>query len=875
MTDPMRKIQRHKFELVAGGASFLILFLAFLFSGIITITGKKSILVCDMYGQYYEFLVGIRRIIRTGGSLLYSWDLDMGIGLPGWIAYYVSSPFNLVLLVVPESWILGTITFLILLKLSIAAVTFSVYLKKAYQMDGVEIVLGALCYSLSSYAVTYYYQIMWLDILIWLPLLVLGMKKIAEGKKSSSFTVCLVIAFFSNYYISFMAGVFLFTSFVVYYIYQNGSILCVQFFKRLMRFVMSAVMAFGIGGVLLIPTVSQMAERLGTKNTDVKSSFFNFDFIDLLQSTTWGNYFPFDYQKPLLYCSCLFLLLVPLYFFNPKIMKKERAGFGLLLGFWFVIMLLRPTDLFMHIGKVPTQFPCRYGFVVCFLIATLGAKELHYLFHDTEGKKKWLVCAVFVLFSGIAKVLDCMGVKSLVSNKNILITAGLFLGYTLLLHMTVSNKLKRHDFVTLISFMLIVELLFNSISIYDGMDYELGFKDYSEIQGRQKLLEKQLTSIGEEGEPFRIEKNYRFGYNDGFAIGYPSISSFSSVYNEGVHRFLANMGISNQLWNSSYRGSTTFLNSVLGIKYVFHTSGSNDNMLMSGPTESIEKTQFPLPFGFMADEKILEETFSDEPSHSAMKEQQDFLEALTGDEESRKCFEAFQPDKIICENVKRTYENDKIIMKPDNAALPASVSYYVTGDGRKEYYFYPQFDPRSRTKYVEIMTKYNFGLQSQYIERMNLSIPYNIRLFDQSGATDDTITFHFHTNETAVLDKELFYSFDKERYEEYYNKLLCHSISFSKFEDGYFDGEIDAGKTGGIIFLSIPYNKKWNVYIDGKKAEILSLCQNTFIGVKAGAGKHLISGRYTDSSVNIGKTVSLISFILYLCFLFYEDKKEI
>lgn len=875
MKNVKQLIVRHKYEGIAGAATFFVLFLAFMFSGIISVTGRKSILVCDMYGQYYEFLIGIRRIILSGESLVYSWNLDMGIGLVGWIAYYVASPFNLILLLVPESWLIGTVTFLILLKLSLSSVTFAYYLKKVLKIDGAELVIGAFCYSLSSFAITYFYQIMWLDILIWLPLLVVYMKKIADGKGSLGFTVCLTISFFSNYYVSFMTGMFLFTCFVVYYVYQQGNIFSRQFLKRFFKFAGSAVLAFGLGGILLVPTISQMTERLVSKNSVSKSSLFNFDLIDLLQSTTWGNYFSFFDEKPLLYASCFILLLIVWYFVNQKIPKKEKKSLGILLAVWLIIALLRPTDLFMHIGKTPTQFPCRYAFVISFLFVTVGVRQLHLLFQDGKAERAWGACGVLTAICILSVILDCSGIKELVSIKNIMISLILFVSYTLLFILLSRKKLNRKDFTVLLSFLLIAELLANSLSIYRGMDDELGFKDYTKIRERQILLKKQLSSLEKEEEPYRIEKNYRLGYNDGFAFGYSSISSFSSVYNTGVHKFLANMGVSNQLWNSSFRGSTTFLNSILGIKYILHAVTNQDTILRSGPVDSIEKNNFALPLGFMVDDKIQLFTLTDENSLSPMEKQQELLYAITGDENSKNCFETFEPDSIICDNVTRDVRNGKIMIKPANDDKDAFISYYVTGDGTKEYYFYPQFDNQKyETKYVEAMTQYNLQLQSQFTQRMNLGVPCNIRLLDSPGATNDILKFQFHKDETVVFDKELFYSFDKAEYEKYYTEMSLHSMSIQKFENGYFSGNVDAGKKSGIFLLTVPYNVKWNIYVDGKKTDIISVCQDTFMGVRLEAGIHTITAVYQDASVRVGKITTFASILILAAWLFCSYKQR-
>ena len=64
--------------------------------------GNSSILYSDMYHQYYPFFVEFRRVLRSGGSLVYNWSLGLGVDYLGLIAYYLASPLNLLSVLVPE-----------------------------------------------------------------------------------------------------------------------------------------------------------------------------------------------------------------------------------------------------------------------------------------------------------------------------------------------------------------------------------------------------------------------------------------------------------------------------------------------------------------------------------------------------------------------------------------------------------------------------------------------------------------------------------------------------------------------------------------------------------------------------------------------------
>ena len=82
--------------------------------------GSYSMLYSDMYHQYYPFFLAFRRALLSGDSLLYNWDVGMGMDYLGLISYYLASPLNLLSVLVPESWMLEYFSLLVPVKLGFA-----------------------------------------------------------------------------------------------------------------------------------------------------------------------------------------------------------------------------------------------------------------------------------------------------------------------------------------------------------------------------------------------------------------------------------------------------------------------------------------------------------------------------------------------------------------------------------------------------------------------------------------------------------------------------------------------------------------------------------------------------------------------------------
>ena len=74
-------------------------------------------------------------------------------------------------------------------------------------------------------------------------------------------------------------------------------------------------------------------------------------------------------------------------------------------------------------------------------------------------------------------------------------------------------------------------------------------------------------------------------------------------------------------------------------------------------------------------------------------------------------------------------------------------------------------------------------------------------------------------------------------------------------------GNIDA-KKNGILFLSIPYEKDFSIYVDGKKTKHFSLLDKTFTGLNIKEGNHKIKIIYKNNNLIWYIIISIVSLIV-------------
>ena len=101
--------------------------------------GEESFLRTDMYHQYAPFFSEFQYKLRHGGSLLYSWDVGMGVNFAALYAYYLASPFNWLLILCPKAYIIEFMSYMIVLKIGLSGLSFAWYLKKHCRSNSVGV----------------------------------------------------------------------------------------------------------------------------------------------------------------------------------------------------------------------------------------------------------------------------------------------------------------------------------------------------------------------------------------------------------------------------------------------------------------------------------------------------------------------------------------------------------------------------------------------------------------------------------------------------------------------------------------------------------------------------------------------------------------
>ncbi|MDE6219849.1 MAG: YfhO family protein, partial [Lachnospiraceae bacterium] len=185
--------------------------------------GERSFLHIDMYHQYFPFLVEFFHKLKNGESLFYSWNTGIGSNFLALYVYYLASPLNWLCVLIPETFLMEFLSYMVVIKIGFCGLTFTCYIRKHFHRDSWSILCFSLFYALSGFMAAYNWNVMWLDVIVLAPIIVLGVERLVYEGRCYLYCISLGLSILSNYYLSIMLCVFLVLYFVVLLIAEKPS----------------------------------------------------------------------------------------------------------------------------------------------------------------------------------------------------------------------------------------------------------------------------------------------------------------------------------------------------------------------------------------------------------------------------------------------------------------------------------------------------------------------------------------------------------------------------------------------------------------------------------------------------------------------------
>jgi uncharacterized membrane protein YfhO len=210
------------YMLVTIGITFLIYYLLFSLNGFYPFKKDGStILMIDAQGQYISYLRYYRELLLNHGNMSYTTSKVLGGDFISIFSYYLASPFNLFLVFVSQEDIPAFILITSIIKMMLASLFEYLYLFNRIKKPSFKILFTSIAYSLLSYSFVYLSNFMWLDGVMILPLVALGIDKIDENKMKIIYPLALDYSLITSWYIGAMICIFSVLYFLCVYFKNN------------------------------------------------------------------------------------------------------------------------------------------------------------------------------------------------------------------------------------------------------------------------------------------------------------------------------------------------------------------------------------------------------------------------------------------------------------------------------------------------------------------------------------------------------------------------------------------------------------------------------------------------------------------------------
>ena len=799
----------------------------------------SSPLLGDGFHQYVIFDVALRNILHGNGSLFYTFTSGLGLNFYALSSYYLGSFLSPLVYFFNLSNMPDAVYLTTLLKFGLIGLSTFFSLTRLFK-DIPKFLKLALStsYALMSFTVSQLEIKTWLDVFILIPLIITGLHLLITQKKRLLYFTSLSILFIQNYYFGYMTALFL----IFWYLCQISW----DFKNRKSSFLDFIVTSFLAGMASLIMTLPTLfdLQTHGEKLTEVTKFQTEISwYLDLFAKQFIGSFDTTKYGAiPMIFVGLLPFILTILFFTLKSIKFHVKLIYAIFFAFLIASFYIEALDLFWQGMHTPNMFLHRYAWIFSTLLIYTAAEVLNRL----KEIKVWnFLVSLFLLITGFLATIYLKSHYSFLTDLNILLTLEFLVVYSLLLLAVIKKFISVNLFAILISLFIMVEMSLNASSQMDGIAKEWGFASRSAYNRDIPAMESFSTYIGNQFT--RTEKLETQTGNDSMKFNYNGISQFSSVRNRSASSTLDKLGFksSGTNLNLRYANNSILSDSLFGIqynisenpidKYGFQDVYQKDNL-------TLYENQFSLPIAFASQSVYNNVKFNEH----TLDNQASFLNQLANVN-----FDYFSPIPYD-----KTENTNDLISVTSSSNEDAAIQYQIEVPENSQVYlsFTNLHFSNDKQKKVDILVngeKKTFTTDNTF-SFFNLGYTKEKKTFN--------ITVSFPGNSQVSFESPTFYRLDTQTLTEAIQKIKEQPVTVSTSKNKVFatyDVQQDTS-----IFFTIPYDKGWSAYQDGKKIEIKQ-AQTGFMKVDVSKGKGTITLSFIPNGFITGAICSFTSLLLF------------
>ena len=807
-----------------------------------------SPLLGDGFHQYVIFDVALRNILHGNGSLFYTFTSGLGLNFYALSSYYLGSFLSPLVYVFNLSNMPDAVYLITLLKFGFIGLSTFFSISRIFETIPKPIKLAlSTSYALMSFTVSQLEIKNWLDVFILIPLIITGLHLLITENKRLLYFTSLSILFIQNYYFGYMTALFLF----FWYLCQISW----DFKTRRLSFLDFVVTSFLAGFASLIMTFPTLLDLRthGEKLTAITK--FKTDsswYLDIFAKQFIGSFDTTKYESiPMIFIGLLPFILTILFFTLKSIQFHVKLVYGMFFTILIASFYIEALDLFWQGMHTPNMFLHRYAWIFSTLLIYTAAEVLNRL----KELKLWnLLMSLLIVLTGFLATIYFKSYYSFLTDLNIFLTLEFLVVYYFLLLAIIKKTITVKLFSILLSLFIIIEISLNASTQIDGIAKEWGFASRNAYSRDIPSMESFSTYIGNSFT--RTEKLQTQTGNDSMKFNYNGISQFSSVRNRSASSTLDKLGFksSGTNLNLRYANNSILADSLFGIqynisdspidKYGFKDIYQKDNL-------TLYENQFSLPIAFASQSVYNDVKFNEH----TLDNQASFLNQLANVD-----FDYFSPIPYD-----KTENTDDLISVTSSSNEDAAIQYQIEVPENSQVYlsFTNLHFSNDKQKKVDILVngeKKTFTTDNTF-SFFNLGYTKEKKTFN--------ITVSFPGNSQVSFESPTFYRLDTQTLTEAIQKIKEQPVTVSTSKNKVFatyDVQQDTS-----IFFTIPYDKGWSAYQDGKKIEIKQ-AQTGFMKVDVPKGKGTITLSFIPNGFITG---AICSFTSLLLFGIYSHKRKL
>ena len=826
--------------------------------------GNGMIFSVDAYHQYGPFAALVRSKILAGESLFFSWEVGLGTDFWAAFANYAASPLNILLLFFPQKYSPDILALITCIRAGLAGLFFSFLLMDTDEKKAdIFTVCFSVFYALCGWSITYYWNLMWFDVVALLPLVILGLNRLVRDKKPWLYCLSLFLCLATNYFVGYFVCFFLILYVPVCYfsVYKKWT-------RKLAwrigwRFSLFSALAGGMSAFLLYPTWITLQNSSATGGAFPEQNYLtqnSFDFFSRFFLGTTPN--TLDGMANV-YCGVMVLFLVPLFFVCKKIRMSEKVGYGLLLVFLYFSFSDRVLNYVWHGFHFPNQINCRQAFLMSFLLVFMGHKVFRNI-RSFSFREIGISCTVVFLYMALYEKIG----DGNETTRSILLTAGCVLLYAILFYLLIKTP-KASGVISgagkVLAAVFILEALLSTQLSIDRASFP-GWDFYSKKNEEVSAFIKEKET--EDGPFVRMEVYPAYICNQPALYHMKGLSVFSSTANERYVRFMKSLGFHNNGINSTRNfGLTPVSSTLLGIRYLVDLEENSPIPFAFEEVEPhdslrIRKNPDALSLGYMVSGDVLEFTVPE--VHQPFENTNAFIRSLGAPEVyiPRTMEVGTLSNLLSVDSAKNEYKF-RLTESDSRASLKFEPVGYEDGES---IFLYIQSSTDVTIHITE--TPVDESDSSQAVSRQQDATYSQIIDLGQWSA-DKKMQIEVVWNRGFYGDASLWLSsINEEAYEEMISVLSASQLDITFSDATVVEGVVDV-KKAGVLLLTTANEPGWTAYVDGERANI-QVIGEALIGLSLEEGVHTIMLSYTPKGFLPGLFISIISVTLFLFFFLIE-----